>query len=192
VFNLNYPIGRGAMERVLPGAFDLSNAIYATLLHDSGPPYAQTSDNTLKLWQDDHGLAFEFSLRNSWNGLSLGRSISSGVFRACSVFSSEQRFQHKTEGSVAVKEIVWARISELSICTTGMGACPTAVCWLNTEDSLPEWIGSAKTRWRAGRQARAVRARARPVNQSYRPSPALLAQIDAAIAMGQRLPGRRP
>ena len=62
VFNVDYSIGDGRLERVKAGAFDLSVPIFATFLHDDGPKYASTWDRTLQVWQDDYGLAFAFKL----------------------------------------------------------------------------------------------------------------------------------
>ena len=172
VFGTVYDGGNGSLERVEPGAFDLSKPVYATFQHDGGPAYACTRDRTLRLWSNAHGLAFAFKLANTWTGLSLGNSIRRGVFRACSVCMANMTVEQEHQGARSVDVIRRAEVVEISICAS---ACnPATAVWVSDEDlsAMPPFVASARARWtvgRMGQQVAANRAKAkhRPTGQRH-------------------------
>lgn len=66
VFGAPADIGNGVVETIAPGAFRETLAsgrdVLALVDHDSRSLLARTSSGTLRLWEDNHGLAFEIDL----------------------------------------------------------------------------------------------------------------------------------
>jgi HK97 family phage prohead protease len=195
VFNRLYDIGNGVMERVHPGAFDLSGGIFVTFDHDHDRRFAHTGDKSLALWQDSVGLGFQFKLPGTWGGLSLARWVANNTFRGVSVHFISRVVDRKREGTLAVDDVLSARISEVSVTPTPANAA-TAV-WTTAEDpaALPAFVADARARWQLGRMALTVaasrsRAKARAAGAPRDP---LLRQVDRILARHRPglLPGAR-
>jgi HK97 family phage prohead protease len=67
VFNSDAVIGGQFRERILPGAFGdaVEGDVAALYNHDSGAVLGRTTAGTLRLREDDHGLAIEVDLPNT-------------------------------------------------------------------------------------------------------------------------------
>lgn len=178
IFNETYSIGDGRLERVMPDAFDIVTPVYATFTHSQHIRYGTTSDRSLKIWADSIGLAFQFRLGPDWHSFGLATSIASGTFRACSLYFTERKILRVQEGDRVVEQVVWARISEVSVCVRG--ANPWACCWLDSEDpaGLEPFLATMRAQWRAGQQRAVVKAHAR---RDHRPPKALLESIGRLV-----------
>lgn len=80
VFNSDTDIGGWWTERVAPGAFSdtISGDIRALIDHDTGRIIGRTKSGTLRLKQDERGLAVEIDVPNTTNGNDLWELVERG------------------------------------------------------------------------------------------------------------------
>ena len=80
VFNQETDIGGSFREIVAPGAFrgSLDNDVRALIDHDSGRVIGRTRSGTLRLSEDDKGLAVEIDLPDTSDGRDLAVSLERG------------------------------------------------------------------------------------------------------------------
>jgi HK97 family phage prohead protease len=132
LFNvLSHVIKGGRQFAVQPGAFVLGRQpVQFCRHHDLSRPYASTETGTLRLWQDNHGLAFEARVdASSRSGHDMLTAIASGA--QCGVSACFERDRTSRTGVIAgrnVEVISRTRISEISACTEPL--CPGTVCWV--------------------------------------------------------------
>ena len=111
----------GFRESIAPGAFrdslsrDLvSDPVYLLWQHDTEKPLGSTKNGTLKIWEDERGLAFECNPpKTSWS-LDAREAIRTGLISQCSFgFEIEQ---DKWSGSDR-RELQKIRLHEISVVT---------------------------------------------------------------------------
>jgi HK97 family phage prohead protease len=191
VFNVAYQIG-GTLERIRAGAFNLARyETCALFAHEHDWRIGWTRDRSLRLWQDNHGLAFQLAVPATHRGFGLMASVKAGHFRGCSFHNADDRavaFDVVNEGGREVHVIRRINVDEVSICPAGRN--PEACCWVDAEDpeDLPPHVRHARGRWYAGRvqvqraahavRAARVQARARVVHQ-------VPASVRAVLARGR-------
>ena len=80
VFNDVADIGGSFREIIAPGAFkgSLDNDVRALVDHDSGRVIGRTKAGTLRMKEDDHGLAVEIDLPDTTDGRDLAVSLERG------------------------------------------------------------------------------------------------------------------
>lgn len=80
VFNSDTDIGGWWIERVAPGAFSdtIGGDIRALIDHDTGRIIGRTKSGTLRLKQDERGLAVEIDVPNTTNGNDLWELVERG------------------------------------------------------------------------------------------------------------------
>lgn len=156
VFNeVSAPIGVSTEFRakILPGAFKLLTwPIAMTVMHSSSVQIASTFDQSLKLWQDAVGLAFEAAIPETPLGSGLMSMVASG---ACGMsIGLEIKDSARVSGDDMPLHIVSrAEIDHITVCD--IGAFKSARCWLNSmpvEQMQPDLAAVAR-RWRIGRAA---------------------------------------
>jgi HK97 family phage prohead protease len=194
IFNVVYQYG-AVWHRISPGAFDCSRyEPFVAFMHDRSHRLAWTRNKTLRLWQDSHGLAFQFDLPTDHAGLSLALGIRAGNFRGVSFGSPPdgiRDFTTSVEAGRTIRIFEKMRIDEVSIVAdpANFETC----CWLDCEEpeDLPPHIRDARAKWHAGRLQAAAKpvARSAPLRATaygraaVRPPTAVLARIDAALAL---------
>jgi HK97 family phage prohead protease len=188
VFGVTYQLG-GVLERIVPGAFDLTrHEVHALFAHEGDWRVGWTRDQSLKVWQDSVGLAFQLDVPATHHGLSLVQGIRANNFRACSFGADVDHTlisDFAVENDREVRVIRRIAVVEVSVCA--IGANPETTCWMDTEapEDLPPHVRHARAQWLkgrvavqlAGRAARAARAQAR-------------AQARARVAPSDRLVDR--
>lgn len=87
VFNAKTVIGKRFFEQVLPGAFTdtiRDDNVYALWNHDWSMPLADVKSGTLRLWEDEKGLAYELNPGDTDYANNLIKNIKRGVVRQSS------------------------------------------------------------------------------------------------------------
>ena len=158
---------------VRPGAFDLfGRSIYLHYNH-RGADYAGTRERTLRLWQDDIGLAFEADVPGTNAGLSLACAIAAGQMDQVSAGYGSDRESTMERVDGEWTEIITAtNIVEISI--TDEGGCPGTACWMSSADvdDLPDHVRKLTAKWSVGRQAAILARAGRQALSQPRPSAA--------------------
>src|SRR3546814_2532780 len=97
----------GRRLMVKAGAFSLAGASIPLLFgHDRSHAYASTRDGSLRVWQDNTGLAFEFEPMAAAHALSLAQGINSGAYERVSVCYPPSRSSRTAPVDGALVEIV--------------------------------------------------------------------------------------
>lgn len=151
VFNQTYKVGN-FYERIELGAFEIKD-VYVTYEHDTGRRFAATNDGSLRLFQDDYGLGFEFAIRANRHGLGLIAGVIKNVHRAASFAQKGKIFPTIVdENGKKVSVVKRITLEEISLCQSG--ANPHTSVWLDSEieADLPAHILSKRSRWIAGYQ----------------------------------------
>lgn len=185
-------------ESVEPGAFDLTSPRPVPVLF-AHLPGRQYSPRAI-LWQDEHGLAFEFDVPSSWVGMQLAQSIRRGNIRQASVCfaAGGRRVRRRVVAGVETDVVIGARLSEISMVNTA--ANPWSSVWLDDEtgDELGGELATDRARWILGRQrARLVAGRPQGRARRGKPQvpPAILKLLDEGRPSGwlsEPPPGLRP
>lgn len=193
VFRHTYPVDDEGLERIEPGAFDLSDpTIYACFGHERAQRFANVADGTLRVWQDSYGLGFELDVPATWPGISLARGIRAGHFREASIGLQAHRSHRVTENGREVRVVTRASIAEVSI--VSIATNPLTSIWLDDEgEDLPAYSAGMRGRWQHGRM-KAEMAKRRP-KASAAPliharaklrEAQVLAKIDRILAQARR------
>jgi HK97 family phage prohead protease len=176
-FDRAYAIEAGRLEVIAPGAFDLGGGPAPVLFaHAPTMRYAAAA----RLFQDDHGLGFEFELPRTWAGLQLADNIRRGNVRQASAsFDAPGGLEQHVRAGVTTDVVTRARLHEISLASCA--ANPWTSCWLDcetAEDLGPE-LAKDRARWFVGRQ------RARLAAAKARRKPAAPASVLAVLAGGR-------
>jgi HK97 family phage prohead protease len=138
---------------VKPGAFNLTrHRVFSCFEHDHARRVAWTPDKSLRVWQDDVGLGFEFALPKDHSAYGLSRAIAGGVYRACSFcHDGNADFDWVVRGGRQVRAISRLNLTEVS--PVRAAANPATGCWLDFEDpgQLPDHVRALRAKWLAGR-----------------------------------------
>ena len=104
------------IERIAPGAFTRSlksrNEIKLLWNHDSGEPMASMRGGSLRLWEDDKGLAYEAKLANTTRGRDVAELIRSKVIDAMSFGFNVIKDTWDERGNRTLESV---RIHEISV-----------------------------------------------------------------------------
>jgi HK97 family phage prohead protease len=104
------------IERIAPGAFTRSlksrNEIKLLWNHDSGEPMASLRGGSLRLWEDDKGLAYEAKLANTTRGRDVAELIRSKVIDAMSFGFNVIKDTWDERGNRTLESV---RIHEISV-----------------------------------------------------------------------------
>jgi HK97 family phage prohead protease len=104
------------IERIAPGAFQRSlksrNEIKLLWNHDSGEPMASLRGGSLRLWEDDRGLAYEATLANTTRGRDVAELIRSKVIDAMSFGFNVIKDTWDERGNRTLESV---RIHEISV-----------------------------------------------------------------------------
>ena len=104
------------IERIAPGAFTRSlksrNEIKLLWNHDSGEPMASLRGGSLRLWEDDKGLAYEAKLANTTRGRDVAELIRSKVIDAMSFGFNVIKDSWDERGNRTLESV---RIHEISV-----------------------------------------------------------------------------
>lgn len=104
------------IERIAPGAFQRSlksrNEIKLLWNHDASEPMASVRGGSLRLWEDDRGLAYEAKLVNTTRGRDVAELIRSKVVDAMSFGFSVIKDTWDERG---VRTLESVRLSEISV-----------------------------------------------------------------------------
>jgi hypothetical protein len=87
VFNSKTPLYSGFYEQVAPGAFSESlrnHNIYALWQHDWSMPLGDIKSGTLRVWEDDKGLAYALNPGDTDYAVNLVKNVKRGVVRQSS------------------------------------------------------------------------------------------------------------
>jgi HK97 family phage prohead protease len=118
VFNSDADIGGYWVERIEPGAFtkSLSNDVRALINHDTGRVIGRTKSGTLRLSEDDRGLAFEVDIPNTSDGNDLWELVSRGDISGVSFGFSVTNQSWDESVEPAVRTIKQVELYEISPC----------------------------------------------------------------------------
>jgi phage head maturation protease len=139
---------------VRAGAFSLI-ALDCPLIfgHNENTRYASTRNDTLRVWEDATGLAFEADVPNSWAGASLANGIARGDYDRVSMLLKHYSTSVEVIDGEECDVLNRSRVGEISVITDG--ACPGTACWLDVApiEDLPPHARALAPRWIAGKAA---------------------------------------
>jgi hypothetical protein len=164
--------------------------VFSCFEHDHGERIAWTSDRSLRVWQDDVGLAFMFALPADYRAIGFAQSIAGGVYRTASFcHDGDAACTYEVLGGRDVR--VTSRLNLTEVSPVRAAANPATGCWLDHEDpaQLPDHLRDLQARWLAGwpQDKPARRAPAAPAPKRARgPRAARPDPLVARIAAGWR------
>jgi hypothetical protein len=155
-------------ETIAPGAIRLIAGHIRLLYGDhGGRPMAWTGDNSLKLWSDRTGVAFQASLGPERHARSMYDAICRGAFDGCSVLMRIERADEQIVDGVLHRRVLRASIDHVAI---GNGVCyRETACWPAGAalDELPPRVWPFVLAWDRGYQSSArAQSQHRGRNQS--------------------------
>lgn len=109
----------GFREEIAPGAFanSLQGDIRALWQHDTTRPLARTKNGTLRLWEDERGLAFEMTMPDTQLGRDAFADVSSGLVDSMSfgfrVLPDGEAWRYMAD-QVVVRRLVKVELMEVS------------------------------------------------------------------------------
>jgi phage head maturation protease len=163
--------------------------VYCTFGHEPHMEFADQRDDSLRIWTDSYGVAFEADL-TTWGCVSLAQGIRANNFRECSAHWDSGRWSTFADepGLGQVETVKKAKLVEISI--VPVAACPGTAAWLDDEDpaDLPEHVAQLRARWQVGRvqaQLAARAARAARVQARARKAHQVPASVRAILAVGR-------
>lgn len=126
-------------EQIQPGAFAKTlqeqTDVRALINHNSDKPIGRTTNGTLKLWEDDHGLAFEVKLPDTSYAADLRESIKRGdisqnsfAFQAVKDrWSADQKERTLLEVKlIEISPVTFPAYAETSVSARSAGGDPMA------------------------------------------------------------------
>jgi HK97 family phage prohead protease len=119
VFNSETDIGGMFREKIAPGAFkpSLNADVRALWNHDSGQVLGRTKAGTLRLREDDHGLAVEIDLPDTQAGRDLRENMRLGNVDGMSFGFRVTKQQWDESGETPVRTIEEVELFEVSAVT---------------------------------------------------------------------------
>lgn len=121
VFHSNYEIGPGMSESIAPGAFldELNGDVRALTNHDTRLVLGRTSAGTLKIWEDETGLAGDILINpKDSDAMNTYERVLRGDVNQCSFGFRilEEDTEYRNDGSVhwTIRKVV---LLEVSVCT---------------------------------------------------------------------------
>ena len=174
-----------AWEMIEPSAFDLTSPRPVPVLFGHLPNRCYSPKASL--WQDEHGLAFEFNVPSNWAGIRLATSIRRNAIRQASVMfaAGGRRVRRRVVAGVETDVVIGARLSEISMVNTA--ANPWSSVWLDDEtgDELGGELAQDRARWILGRQKAQFEA-ARPQGRARnRKRPQVPASVLRLLEVGR-------
>jgi HK97 family phage prohead protease len=131
-------------EIIKPGAFRLGRAVVASTHHHARTGFATTLDGTLRLWQDEYGLAFEAAVPRGAIGDGVNYTVGSGA--ACSFGLIARAIEWRDGEDMSVRIVHRCEIDHVSICPAG-GAYPGGAWLASWENSLPPRYAELARKW---------------------------------------------
>lgn len=121
VFNSNYEIGPGMSESIAPGAFldELKGDVRALTNHDTTLVLGRTTAGTLRIWEDDTGLAGDILINpKDSDAMNTYERVLRGDVNQCSFGFRilEEDTEYRNDGSVhwTIRKV---ELHEVSVCT---------------------------------------------------------------------------
>jgi HK97 family phage prohead protease len=154
---------------IRPGAFKFAAWRVTPLIiaHDSTiGTFASTANDSLRMWEDDHGLAFEAGIEPTRRSIPILRAIARGDLCGCSVMhAAGWKSCRRIVDGEEVDIVTETEVLEISLCPEGL--VPGASCWRADVDvrDLPWPVAQTVQNWRAGRDA-ADRRRSSPARSA--------------------------
>jgi HK97 family phage prohead protease len=117
VFNSQADIGDSFREIIAPGAFTaaMKQDVRALIDHDSGRVIGRTAAGTLRLTQDDTGLAVEIDLPDTQDGRDLGTLIERGDITSMSFGFIVTKQTWDETGDIPTRTIEAVDLREVSV-----------------------------------------------------------------------------
>lgn len=113
-----FPLWEGAVERVMPGAFDnhlASNPdVVALFNHDVNYPLGRTGNKTLKLRADEEGLHYEIEPNDTTYTQDLLKAIQRGDVSGSSFAFLPTKVRWARDGDLEVRELHEVRLFDVS------------------------------------------------------------------------------
>jgi hypothetical protein len=119
VFNSETDIGGMFREQIAPGAFkpSLSADVRALFDHDTAHVLGRTKAGTLRLREDDHGLAVEIDLPDTQTGRDLRESMARGDIDGMSFGFRVTKQEWDESGETPLRTIREVELFEVSVVT---------------------------------------------------------------------------
>jgi len=122
VFNRRTKLYRGLWEQVAPGAFTESlkltelkkHNVVALWQHDMGKPLGDTTSGTLRVWEDEKGLAYAVKPRKTTYGLDLIENVKAGIVRQSSFGFDIIKHSDSMDGQEIVRTLQNVRLYDVS------------------------------------------------------------------------------
>jgi HK97 family phage prohead protease len=139
VFNSETDIGGMFREQIAPGAFkpSLSADVRALFDHDTSHVLGRTKAGTLRMAEDDHGLAVEIDLPDTQTGRDLRESMARGDIDGMSFGFRVTKQEWDESGEVPLRTIREVELFEVSVVTFPAYA-DTEVALRSLEDARKE------------------------------------------------------
>ena len=138
-------LGPGAVERLMPGAFEpITRDVVALAQHDQARPLGRASAGTLRLEVDALGLRFDVSLPDNTDGRDIGESVRRGDINGASfgfLVRPRGETRRRGPGGLMIRELRSVDLVEVSPVTLPANAEGTSVVMraeLNDPDLLAE------------------------------------------------------
>jgi HK97 family phage prohead protease len=141
-------------ERIMPGAFKLlCFPVAASVSHVSKVQIGTTLDRSLRLWQDNHGVAIELGIPATPDGVGMRDMVASGFCAMSFGLTDVEAEYSRDETGCLCRSVVRCDLDHVSIVEAG--AYPSACCWVagTPADRMSPKIAAASRRWYLGRIA---------------------------------------
>ena len=139
VFNSETDIGGMFREQIAPGAFkpSLTGDVRALFDHDSSHVLGRTKSGTLRMSEDEHGLAVEIDLPDTQTGRDLRESMARGDIDGMSFGFRVTKQEWDESGETPLRTIREVELFEVSVVTFPAYA-DTEVALRSLEDTRKE------------------------------------------------------
>lgn len=117
LFGVDADIGGMFIERIAPGAFAdaLQSDVRALIDHDSGRVIGRTKSGTLRLSEDETGLAVEIDLPDTTDGRDIAEQMRRGDITGMSFGFRVTKEQWDDTGDIPARTILGVELYEVSI-----------------------------------------------------------------------------
>ncbi|MBL0934833.1 MAG: HK97 family phage prohead protease [Rhizobiaceae bacterium] len=169
IWNSDTVIGDYFVERIAPGAFTkaIRGDILALVNHDSGRVVGRTKSGTLRLKEDDRGLAVEIDIPDTTDGNDLWKLVERGDISGMSFAFRATKQEWDESGDVPHRTVIEAELYEVT--ATPIPAYPdTSLAMRSLEKARAE--GRAQNALAAKRRIAERKARHEQRIRGIRPS----------------------